>query len=278
MAKIQPATREQVQDLARINWHRVHPLEFHDQIAMGYIEGGSLLSYGSTVTGFGQADNRIAFREGPALDYPTALSASTVYAVSSSASDTDTYRIQGCDENDDYQDTTVVLTGTTPVAVSGTWNHVQSIVNTTDGSSNVGLVYVSTDSLAIPTTIGDQIQCVMPIGDNYAINPEIHCPNGKTIIIDTFDFSTNTSQDTKVDIFANRQGTWILNFRFYCDLQFSQNFEVPLRLEEGDRLRCYIQATAGNNNDASFGMNGMVLTDNRTADQKTAGIGQLYGV
>ena len=272
-----PPKREAVQDLGRVNWHTVFRPAFTDMVATGYIDGADPLSFGSTITGVSSTDGRVAFREGPKLAYPTALSASTVYAVSSSAGDTQTWTVMGMDQNNDFQLETVTLTGTTPAAVPGLWNHVQRVVNSTAATVNAGVVYISTDAAAIPTTTGDQIQCVAAAGDNYGINPEIVCPNDRIILIHRFDFSTNSANDTTVRIEANRQGTWILNFVFFCDLEYHQDFEVPIRLYPLDRLRVTVQRASGSNVNATFGMNGMVITDTRQEGSKIAGgMGQPY--
>lgn len=269
--------REQVQDLGRVNWHHVFRPQFSDLLAAGYIDGGDILSFGSTITGLSNTAGQVAFRSGTALAFPAALSASTVYMVSSAA-DTQVWKVQGIDANGDYQSQTVTLTGTTPVAVPGTWNHVSSAVNTSDGTTNAGIVYVSTKSDAgAPSTTAHKIQVVIPVGDNYGINPELQCPNDKIILIHRFDFSTNQANDEQVRIFANRQGTWILNFQFYCDFEYHQDFLVPIRLYPGDKLRVTIEASQGTNVDASFGMNGMVWTDTRVNGSKIAGgVGQLF--
>lgn len=272
-----PPKREQVQDLGRVNWHTVFPIQFSDLVAAGYVDGADVLSFGSTITGLSTSDNEVAFREGTALAYPAALSADTVYAVSSAVGDTDTYTVHGIDANGDFATAEVTLTGTTPATVPGTWNHVQRIVNSTAGTVNAGNVFVSTDAAAVPTTLGDQIQCVALAGDNYGINPELQCPNDRIILIHRFDFSTDTDNDTKIRILANRQGTWILNFLFYCGLDYHQEFLVPVRLFPGDKLRVTIEADVGTSVNAGFGMNGYVFSDTRANDTKIAGgIGQLY--
>lgn len=272
-----PPKRESVQDLGRTNWHTVFPIQFSDLVAAGYVDGGDVLSFGSTIQSISSTDGVCAFREGPKLGYPAALVADTIYVVSSAA-DTDTYTIHGLDANNDFQSETVTLTGTTPVAVAGTWNHVQRIVNSTTGTVNAGTIYVSTKAtVGAPTTTAHQIQCVMAAGDNYAINPELVCPNDRIVLIHRFDFSTDGANDSKIRIEANRQGTWILNFLFYCDLEYHQDFLVPIRLFPGDRFRVTIERQSGSNVNAGFGMNGYVFTDTRVNGQKIAGgMGQLY--
>lgn len=273
-----PPKREAVQDAGRTNWHTVFPIQFSDLVASNYVDGAQPLSFGATIQSISSTDGRCAFREGPKLAFPAALTGETMYAVSSSAGDTQTYTVHGLDANNDFQSETVTLTGTTPAAIPGTWNHVQRIVNSTAGTVNAGIIYVSNKAtVGAPSTTAHKIQCVAAVGDNYAINPEIVCANDRIILIHRFDFSTDGANDTKIRIEANRQGTWILNFLFYCDLEYHQDFNVPIRLYPEDRLRVTIERQAGSNVNAGFGMNGMVFTDTRQSGTKIAGgMGQLY--
>jgi VCBS repeat-containing protein len=244
-------------------------------VAWGYIDGAYPLSFGGSATGYVGADGEIAFREGTFLDYGAALSADTIYIVSSSSSDTSTFTIQGLDATGAYQTAQVTATGTTPAAVSGTWNHVQRIIS--DGAVNVGTVYVSTDSGAIPTTTGDQIQVVMVAGENYAINPLLICPTDQVFTINAFDFSVDVNQSSTIRIYANRQGREIINFKFYAGAaqdQFHQTFHTPLRLFAGDSLKVTVQAAGGTASSATFGMNGVVL-DVTDLQPNRSGIGTV---
>ena len=251
-------------------WNQIYNFKFTDLISMGFVNGGSLLSYGCTTTGVDPGDGIVAFNES-ILGYPTDLSADTVYLVSSSASDTSEFTIQGLDTTGEFVIETVTATGTTPVAFPGTWNHVQRCISS--GADNVGTVYVSTDAGAIPTTVGDQIQTVMPPATNYAINPLLVCPNNQVILVFRFDFNTNTKAAATVFIDANRQGRWMQNFTFYVGdsaEQFEQTFTAPIRLLQGDKLRVRFLAGAVATS-ATFGMNGIVLRD--TGGH---GMGQLF--
>lgn len=264
MATITPPRRGRFEEAQVLRVAAALGYRFEDLVGYGFIEGGSLLSYGCTVTGLAAADGVVAFNES-ILGYPTALSASTVYLCSSSASDTGTYKIHGIDANGDYAEATATATGTTPVAFSGTWNHVQRCISTS--ADNVGTVYVSTDAAAIPTTLGDQIQVVMNPGTNYAVNPMLWVPNDHLVSIHRFDFNTNTNSAFKVVIEANRQGMWIENFVFYAyDSQFGQDFYAPIILREGDKMRVKVSLATGTGASATFGMNGVNLhftgTDN----------------
>ena len=238
---------------------QTYGMSFREMVSLGLVRGSSLLSYGATISGLSTSDNEVAFREGPKLTFPADLSASTVYLVSTAA-DVGTYKIQGIDANGDYAEASVTATGTTPVAFSGTWNHVQRCISTS--ATNAGTVYVSTKSDAgAPSTTAHQIQTVMLAGKNYAINPVLVCPNNSTILIYEFDFSSNADNDTTVTIFANRQGMWIENFKFFVGFQFAQEFQVPVKLYEGDKIRVTVEAAAGTATSATFGMNGLVLTN-----------------
>lgn len=270
-------SKHDLEESRRWAFHRAANMHFDTLVAIGYLDGVYPVSYGGSLNGAVNTDGEVAFREAPELAYPAALSASTVYIVSSSASDTQTYSIQGIDANGDYATTTVTATGTTPAALSGTWNHIQRCI-CTDGVNNVGLVYTSTKSGAgVPSTTGDQIQTVMAIGDNYAINPEIVVPNEQIFTFNSFDFSQDVQQAATIKIFSNRQGRWIINFKFFVGNQdqFGQTFHTPLRLFEGDRMRVTFTAGGGAAAKATFGFNGNVL-DASNLDATKAGIGEIY--
>ena len=276
MAAVTPPTEVEKDSQSRLTWHDVFRPHFDELISVGYVDGCFPLSYGSSVDGAVTGDGQIAFREAPELNYGADLSASTVYIVSTSSSDTQDYVVQGIDANGDYATASVTATGTTPVAVSGTWNHIQRCICTT-GVDNVGLVYISTDSGNVPTVITDQIQTVMAIGENYAINPMLQVPNNQLFTISAFDFSQDVNQKATVKILARRQGRWIINFKFFVGSNdsFRQTFNTPLRLFEGDAMRVTFNATGGGAARASFGMNGNVwdLTD---LDPRLTGIGEIF--
>ena len=272
MTQIVPPTRNKSEEHGLQAWANVFKPNFRDLVSLGFVEGASLLSYGATVAALDPADGRVAFYEAE-LAYPTELSASTVYLCSSSASDTGVYTIQGLDASGTYATATVTATGTTPVAISGTWNHIQRVI--ASGAVNVGTVYVSTYAAGLPTTTGHQIQIAMLPGTSYAINPLLVCPANQIITVNRFDFSVSArTTPAKIEIEANRQGRWIQNFVFYSDGQFAQTFDSPLRLFEGDKLRCWI--TSGTNgSNAAFGMNGLVMTDTGVNVAKS-GVWELF--
>ncbi len=142
----------------------------------------------------------------------------------------------------------------------------------------MGTVYISTKSGAgVPVTTGDQIQCVMAPGDNYAVNPLLVVPNDCLYTINSFDFSQDVQQAATIRIMANRQGRWIINFKFFVGLtdQFSQRFHTPLRLFAGDKFKILIEAGGGTSANATFGMNGNVW-DVTNLDPTRLGIGEIF--
>jgi hypothetical protein len=278
MADVTLPTKAEVQQDTRFRWHRAMNPHFDTLVSVGYIDGCYPVSYGGTISGFASGDGAVAFREGSTkLGYGADLSADTLYLVSSSASDTQDYTVQGIDANGDYATATVTATGTTPVAVSGTWNHAQRLI-CTSGVDNVGTVYLSTKSGAgVPITLGDQIQCVIGPGDNYAINPLLVVPNHMIVTINSFDFTQDVQQAATIRILCNRQGRWLLNFKLFVGLDdhFLQNFHTPLRFFEGDKIRIEITAGGGASANAAFGMNGNTW-DVTNLDPRKEGIGEIF--
>jgi hypothetical protein len=261
MSQIKPPTRIQVSDPGRRAWHELYRPTWRELVSLGYVNDAAVFSYGGTIEGLSSLDGQVAFREGTPLAFGADLSASTVYLVSSAAGDTQDFSVQGLDADNLLQIVDVTATGTTPVAVSGTWNHIQRVVAKT--TPNVGTVYVSTDAAAIPTTAGDQIQCVMLPAASYAINPLAMAAADQYILIYGFDFSTANRDTLKITIEANRQGNWIQNFVFYTyDSQYHQQFQQPLYLQPGDGIRVLCEATSGTDNAATFGMNAAFIDRN----------------
>lgn len=257
-------------------WHTAYRPTFDQLVAIGYAAGAKTLSFGSTVTGLNTVDGRVAFNES-FLGFPVELSSSTVYVISSSGSDTGQVRLQGLDSSDVPAEATVALNGTTPVAVPGTWNHIQSVVAT--DFTNVGTVYCSTDAAALPTTLGDQIQTVMLPGANYSINPMLRTGQNQFALINRFDFSTENRDSFRILIEANREGNWIQNFLLYTrDAQYAQEFRTPIALGPQQKMRVWCEMSGGSNGNASFGFNGFVMQDSieKRAYKDQAGVDHLF--
>lgn len=257
-------------------WHTAYRPTFDQLVAIGYAAGAKTLSFGSTVTGLNTVDGRVAFNES-LLGFPVELSSSTVYVISSSASDTGQVRLQGLDGSDIPAEATVALNGTTAVPVPGTWNHIQSVVAT--DFTNVGTVYCSTDPAALPTTLGDQIQTVMLPGSNYSINPLLQTGQNQFALINRFDFSTENRDSFRILIEANREGNWIQNFLLYTrDSQYAQEFRTPIALGPQQKMRVWCEMSGGSNGNASFGFNGFIMQDSieKRAYKDQAGVDHLF--
>lgn len=266
MATINPPGLAAATHEERLNIAQMWGIDFDMWAAMGYIKGLDIISYGCSITDFDAADGDVLFYEA-ILSAPAPLAASTVYICSSNAGDTGTYKVHGLDANGDFATANVTATGTTPAAIPGTWNHIQRCIHTTALGSNAGTVYVSTDSGAVPSTVSDQIQTAMLATKNYAINPVYMVPNNHYVLINRFDFSTDSNALCTISIDANRQGTWIENFIFYTQggAQFAQDFHAPLRLDAGDMLRVRVDLATGTGAKATFGMNGIEMRNDLPA-------------
>lgn len=277
MAQVQPPTSQHLETHGTRSWHSVFRPHFDTLVSLGYVEGVYPLSYGGSLAGAASTDGEVAFREAPPLGYGADLAGDTIYIVSSSTSDTQNYAIQGIDTNGDFATTTVAASGTTPVALSGTWDHIQRCV-CTDGVDNVGTVYTSTKATAgVPSTTAHQIQTAMAVGDNYAINPMLVVPNNQIFTLNAFDFSQDVNQTATVRLFANRQGRWIINFKFFVGKQdsFEQVFHTPLRFFAGDKLKVTFEAGGGTSAKATFGMNGNTW-DVTNLDDRRVGAGEIF--
>jgi hypothetical protein len=250
-------TASQTQEVDRQLWHNVFNPTFGQLVALGYVAGAAPLSYGSTVEGLQSTDGEVRFCPG-IFATEDVLAADTVYLYSSSGSDVSTYTIHGIDGSGDFSAVQVTATGTTALALPGTWNHIQRVIS--DGADNVGTVYASTQSTGAPGA-GDKIQTVMVPGTNYAVNPVLMCPNDVHVLIHAFDFSCSVLDGMKVRILANRQGRTLENFVFYVyQSQHSQQFTVPVRLAPGDYIQTVVSRTASGTVNAAFGMNGVAMT------------------
>jgi hypothetical protein len=285
-AQVIPPKPNQINSTDLLNWHEVFKPDFGTLASLGYIDGVELLSFGSTIDGLATTDDEVMFFGGASgvriNGLPDPLSADTVYVVSDNAADTQEVTLKGLDANNNWATATATLTGTTPVAVSGTWNSVERIISS--GADNVGAIYVSTKATAgAPTTIAHQIQCIIPakvantLPQNYGINPIMTCAADSACVIRGFDFSCAANDGVTVRIYANREGRWIINFElFIYQNQFTQRFYNPITLFAGDTLAVMVEREAGVGVKAAFGMNGVVMTRVAPPNDILGGINAIF--
>lgn len=131
--------------------------------------------------------------------------ASTIYVVSDSASDTEVqFNIRGLDANYKLQQTTVTLTGTTPVQLQGTWIRINfaEVVGTVQ---KVGAVTVSTENVLTPTNASIQAYC--PAECQKALFTHLCIPDGYHGVVKSFTASASKGKDLQVRAMARQFGS-----------------------------------------------------------------------
>lgn len=116
--------------------------------------------------------------------YTFLSSAATLYASSSSGSDTFEITVIGLDANWDLQTKTVTLTGQTQVALAGTWIRVHRVYNSS-GTAAVGDIYIAeTDNLTagVPDT-ASKIKAKIVIGNEQTLMAIYTIPASRTGVI-----------------------------------------------------------------------------------------------
>jgi hypothetical protein len=214
-----------------LHWQAYHQMSFPDMVAAGMISGAEPISHGCTVRSLAAATGYVRWSMDQEVDTGFLTPASTVYLVSTDAGDTGVCRVHGVDANGDFTITDTTMTGTTPVAIAGTWNHIQKVIYTA-AADNVGSIYCSTKSTAGVPGASDDVQALIEPTFNYAVNPL-----GKNL------------RTFEVDITDGF-------------LQF--DLDVPMFLREGDKLRIVIGSLTGTVGGASFGFNGYILKNEGT--------------
>jgi hypothetical protein len=253
----------------RRRWAWLYKMPFFDMVSAGLIEGTEPLSFGGNIKSLAAASGEVRFDESQRA--PTDLSAgSSLYVVSSSASDTSQVTVHGVNASGDFAIVTATLTGTTPVRVGAAdaWNHGQKLIS--NGAANVGVLYLSAKSGAGAPGASDFVQCQVAIGDRYAINPVLLVPNGWHIAMLQMNFST-AQKVLRIRFWREtiETGVKIKSFQvFMSDGDYEQQFPVPFFLKQGDKLTVTAESTSGTVTEASFGVNGYILkTDDVTADK-----------
>lgn len=253
-------------------WQRRMGMPFQHMIAAGMVEGADVLSYGASVRDLAQASGfvRFAFDQEVDTDLPAA---STLYVVSTEAADTSTFTVVGIDAAGDPQTVTGTFAGTTPVALSGTWNHAQKLIYTDGTTQNVGTLYLSTKATAGVPGASDNICCAAEINSNYGVNPILKCPNNQTILLNSLNITTET-KTLHVILGRRTLGSVLIN-AFDVDVTdgfVDFQFEVPMYLREGDEIRMTVASLSGTVQGASFGFNGYILRGDTGSSRTSASV------
>lgn len=130
--------------------------------------------------------------------------ASTLYIVSDSASDTAVqFNIRGLDANYKLQQTTVTLTGTTPLQLQGTWLRV-NFAEVVGNVAKVGAVTISTENSLTPTTASIQAYCAAEC--QKALFTHLCIPAGYYGVMKSFTASASKGKDLQVRAVAKQFG------------------------------------------------------------------------
>ncbi len=119
--------------------------------------------------------------------YPFLAAAATLYASSSSGSDTFEYTVQGLDGDWAEQSVTVTLTGQAQVALPGTWIRVNRAFNDT-ATAAVGDIYIAEEATGgdlvggVPQT-ATKIKAKVGIGNEQTLMCVYSVPAGKTLFL-----------------------------------------------------------------------------------------------
>lgn len=119
--------------------------------------------------------------------YPFLAAPATLYASSSSGSDTFEYTVVGLDADWNEQTATVTLTGQSQVILAGTWIRVNRAYNSS-GTAAVGDVYIAEESTGgdlvggVPQT-ATKIKAKIGIGNEQTLMSIYSVPAGKTLFL-----------------------------------------------------------------------------------------------
>jgi hypothetical protein len=119
-------------------------------------------------------------------------------AVSTSASDTAvgtgvrTIIIEGCGPGFAYQTEAVVLNGTTPVGIPGTWRRINNVYASVVGSNGL-----SVGAISVRDSGGGTTRDVIPVGETRALAAFFCVPDGYKIMVLKTQFSCQRNGDAQ---------------------------------------------------------------------------------
>lgn len=130
--------------------------------------------------------------------------ASTIYVVSDSASDTAVqFNIRGLDANYKLQQTTVTLTGTTPVQLQGTWIRI-NFAEVVGNVAKVGAVTISTENVLTPSNASIQAYC--PAECQKALFTHLCIPANYYGVVKSFTASASKGKDLQIRAMVRQFG------------------------------------------------------------------------
>lgn len=255
MPQIIPPDQGRVESRALQAWHTVFKPGWETLIGLGYAGGASTHTYSLNIEGLGTGSGEVSFFGGgfatPAMQNWPDGGTDTYYIVSSSASDTSDATVYGIASDGSMSTQTVTLTGTTPVSL-GTLKHVNAFVYHGGTARNLGTIYVSTASGAVPTSITtDDIQCIAPVGWAKAVNPTMMSSDAEIMVFPEINISADRADGAEISIYKSIPGGDVFKVtQFYLfQAAFQNHFGVPIVLQPGEFIRLTIKRSASGTGD-----------------------------
>lgn len=195
------------------------PTDFYQEVTLGNIPGQARGQTGANNPGLSadnlESVNNIRLETGTGMLYPFLTADTTLFASSSSASDTGTYVVVGLDDTLTEVTRFVTLTGQTPVALSGDIFRISIMLSIT-GTNSVGSIYLSSDSGditdGVPVTLS-KVLAKIDVGGQQSIISSRTVPAGKKMYIFAIESQTSKAADVDINI----------RFRFTLTDEFSNS-------------------------------------------------------
>ena len=283
MPQIVPPDQGRVESRALQAWHNVFKPTWETLVGLGYAGGASTHTYDMDIVGLDSVDGEVSFFgngfAAPAMQPWPDGGTATYYAVSDSASDTCDLYVHGLGSDGLTKTDTVTLTGTTPVNL-GTYKHINAVLCLNGSDRNVGNIFVSEDSTAVPTDIvADNIHIICPPGWGKAVNPTMMAATDEVMVFPEINISADRSDGAEIVIYKSLpDGTVFRVTKWYLFQSAYQNkFGVPIVLQPGEFIRLTIERSASGTGsiNAACDLRHYGLTD--SALPNTAGVSVLLG-
>ena len=197
-------------------------------LANGDVDGYTAVhKFGSVEATTGTGWNTVwtAAEQGLALyPWPDIAAASVISVVSASGSDVTGVTIQGLDDNYNYQEETLTLTGVTPVVGSKIWHRVNRAFMTS--ATNVGKITVKN---ATPTVITE-----IKIGRGQTQQALYTVPAGCTAFLSSIQMISSKAQAVEVSMFSRPFGGAfrVVGGSFLYQMDHTLDYAVPVVITE----------------------------------------------
>jgi len=285
MADIVPPPPASVDSRSLSQWHTVFKTPWEVLIGLDYVDGAELALHAGIQDALTTAQGEVAPDDTDQTleEKELAVAGEAVFLVSTDAGDTHDIVVLGVNADGDSDSVTVTLNGLTPVAVpsahaSNFWFNVNRMANASS-SSQVGVIYCSTKSIAGEPDNTNNIQCKMPIGTEFASNPMVMAGVDEVLVFIGMDLSTSLKDQMEFRIARrlSQSRPWIrvfkvLSFESYLPYRFT----VPIVIKGGQKILFTVKNTIGSDLDMTWQANFYSL--NAKTVGGGSGVAILFGV